>query len=189
MPPLPVIADVFRVTLTWAAGGSRPAQNVMHFEAPGKDEGDVWTALNAHVTAGMWNWASSSVGVSTVDIEPLDGTSAATTHLTGLPAKWSGAGSGDVIPQVAGLIKLTSGLRGRSKRGRIYIPFVAEGQQAFGVLLDAAAVSTAWGTFANAMATDGVALGIASYKLSSWVQATTVTAETTAATQRRRLLR
>jgi hypothetical protein len=39
------------------------------------------------------------------------------------------------------------------------------------------------------MATDGVALGIASYKLSSWVQATTVTAETTAATQRRRLLR
>lgn len=185
--PLPTIADVFRVTLNWHVGTRpRPAHNVMHFSAPGKNESDVFTIIDTNVHVAMFDWVSAAAVVDSVDIIKLDGSSGSHTHTTGSPAKWNGGGTGEIIPQVAGIIKLQTGLRGPSKRGRIFLPWVGEGEQSNGQLLDVSTVIGAWTTFANDCATAGAALGVASYKNADWNQAINLVGETTTATQRRR---
>jgi hypothetical protein len=190
--PLPVIADVFRTTLNWTnVSVGTPAANVLHFKtsSSGKSEQEVFDCLDAHVVQAMWDWAAVGSHVATVDIIKLDGASGTHTFTTGNPAKWSGGGTGEPLPQVAGLLKLQTGLRGRSKRGRIYIPFVGEGETLHGDMADADLVGPAWTTFANAIASDATtptALGVASYKNADWNQATSIVAEIRSATQRRR---
>src|SRR6266576_425778 len=134
MPPTPVIADVFRVTLNWKRGTERPAANVLHFKAPTANETDVFNTIDANVVRGMWALVSSAVGVESIDILPLDGTSASSRHSTGLPLKWTGEEPGGVIPNGCALVSLRTGLRGRSNRGRIYLPFVGESGQDDGAL-------------------------------------------------------
>jgi hypothetical protein len=184
--PLPIIADIFRVTLNWEDTGAGKAHNVLHFSAPGKTESDVFTTIDAHVTQQMWDWAATTEVVESVSVLPLDGSSATTVHLTGSPAKWTGGGTGQPLPQVCGIIKLETGLRGPANRGRVFIPHVGEGETAVGALSDITTVSTAWVAFANAMATAGVALGVASYKNVDWHQAINVGGGSRTATQRRR---
>lgn len=188
MPPLPVIADVYRVSLNWLRGSERRAVNVLHFSAPGKTETDVFTAIDAHVTGTMWESVSSATIIDRVDILKLDGTSTTHGHATDLTGKWQGSGSSAIIPQGAHVVSLRSDLRGRSNRGRVYLPFVSESVQDDGKLTSAviADVLAGWGAFANAMATDGVALGIASYKHSNWHQATNIIVGSSLKTQRRR---
>jgi hypothetical protein len=190
--PLPVIADVHRVALDWQDSQSGfSATNVLHFKTAvaGRSPLQVYTCLNAHVTQAMWDWVSGTAIVTSVTITPLDGVSAAAVFNTGSPAKWTGGGLGQSIPAVAGLVKLLTGLRGPRHRGRIYVPFVGEGEQAGGQLIDVAAVTAAFQAFATACiadATTSMALGVASYVHSDWNQATTIVGETTVGTQRRR---
>jgi hypothetical protein len=197
MAVLPVIAAVYRCALNWqnpGAGGS--AENIIHIHtaSTGVSANAVFTCMDAHVTASMWGLVAPSLYVQSVDITPLDGTSATSNHPTGGGAKWTGAGSGDPIPNMASLIKLTTALRGRSHRGRIYLPAVPEGDQANGVLTSSltATVATGFINWMTAMAADATtpqALVVASYKLAVATTITNLTCEPAAATQRRRQTR
>lgn len=190
MAPLPVILDTFRCAFNWrdSATGLN-ATNVMHFFAPGSTSTDIFTDLGLNVTAAMWGCQPTTASIFEVVITPLDGHTASLVAVTGSPAKWSGNSSGsEAIPQVANLIKLQTPARGRSFRGRVFLPFVTEAQQAGGVIPSATVtgVQAAWRTFATGMGTDGAFLTVASYALALQTEVTTVTAEPSTATVRRR---
>lgn len=193
--PLPIIADVFRVTLNWVDSLTpQGAHNVLHFKtsASGKTPLEVYSCLNTHVTQAMWDFTTTQASVASVSVTPLDGTSAAVQFATASPAKWTGGGTGNAIPQVAGVVKFATGLRGSANRGRIFLPYVGEGEYDQGNLADVAALTTAWVTFLNDIITDGttpMALGIASYKHSNWHQVINAAGQSRSRTIGRRLRR
>lgn len=198
--PLPVIPNTFRVSLIWNL--TNPVHvpvNVIHIRATstGVTPGGVMSGLEGSVTANMWASVWSAVGINTVNIIPLDGTSATSTFTTSGGAKWSGAVAGEGTPQVAALIKLGTGLRGRNHRGRVYLPYTAEGANGGGILIAPyqANLQTGWSTFQtnlNALGPVPLELGVASYMRdhggtgASFQKATAITAELYTATQRRR---
>jgi len=191
--PYPTISNTYRCALKWQATGiARPAINVMHLRKSGSSALAVFNELDAKVTAAMWQYADQNTGVYEVDVTPLDGTSATAQYATGLPTKWKGGVvGGDTIPQVACIVKLGTATRGRSFRGRLYLPYVTEGKQANGVM-DAttlAAMQTAFNTFFAALTTDGFEWVVASYKESVATAVTGVILESRTATQRRRQVR
>ena len=162
----------------------------MHFFAPTHTASDVYTSINSHVTAAMWTHTNNFVQVTEVDVIPLDGTSLTSINATGAPAKWSGAQtSGDTILQVAALIKLQTSIRGRSYRGRLFLPLVSELATANGTLGGSVqtAMTTAWQTFQAATGADGINLAVASYKLAVATEVSVVSCESVVATQRRRV--
>lgn len=185
MPPLPVIADVYRVAFKWTLSGKNQyGVNVMHFSAPGKNEQDVFDALGAHLTGAMFGDMSDQSGLQEIDILKLDGTSATVSHP--LDATLTGLGSGDALVAPALMIKLVTGLRGPANRGRLFLPFPAESNTNDGMVENPSGASAAWTTFANDMVADGIALGVASYAHATWHQAITVGEEKALGTQRKR---
>lgn len=169
--PLPVIAQTFRVALRWLyAPKSQTAVNVMHIAADsaGKTALEVFTCLDAHVTANMWDGVASGSHVEEVDITPLDGTTATQSFLTSSPAKWSGVNATDAIPAVAILVKEVTLFRGRNKRGRLFLPFCAEGVSETGFINGGsqATMQAAWTAFLAAIDGDGTTpmnMTVASY--------------------------
>lgn len=157
--PLPTITDVHRCAFTWLLTGTgMSAVNVMHFHShsPAVAPSTLMATLQASVTAGMWNTAYFQATIQNVKITPLDGVSASQTFNTGGGAKWSGTfASGEVIPAVAAVVSLYSSSRGRNNRGRIFIPFTAEGASAQGAIASGlqAPMQTAWDTFRGAVQT------------------------------------
>lgn len=188
--PLPVIANVFRVSLEWNLGSPNSAANVMHFSAPSLTASGLLTLLDSTVTSSMWYATASTLAVNQIRATKLDGSSV-TQVLAVTGAKWTGAQVADEIPQMAAIVKIVTSLRGRSFRGRIFLPGVAENKQAAGIL-DATTVSngqTAWNTFVAAMVSGGATLGVASYKNATFQAQQSVLCEGVAATQRRRMTR
>lgn len=193
--PLPVITNVFRCALEWDCGAAGHAVNVIHVLAstPPEVPGAVFTALDNWVTRPMWDLQSDQAVVNNITITPLDGTSSSQTFSTGGVAKWSGNGGSGPTPAVANIIKLQTGLRGRDKRGRIFLPFVAEGEMDKGKAdpTALAAIQTAWDTFNTNLAAGGglvdpFILGVASYKHSHFQGLSSLVAESALATQKRR---
>ena len=198
--PLPVLPDVYRVAFIWGLSPFSPTPvNVMHFKAtnPGSHASDIAATLNRNVQALMWANQATGYGISTMSITPLDGTTA-TQQFPATGTKWVGsAGSGDFAPQVATLVKLTTGHRGRSNRGRVYLPFTAESVTTGGSITGSGVgfAQTAWTAFINSLASDGTLpsqLVVAAYDRAHAGAAahtnpvTSVLVETFAATQRRR---
>lgn len=186
---LPVIADVYRVTLNWTGAG-RHAANVIHLQSTGT-VAQTYTSLDALVTASMWDSVRSSMSVDTVEVLPLDGSAGSTIFSTGRPAKWSGVqSSGDFMVAPATLVDLYTGLRGAQHRGRIFLPFPAESAAADGFLNSGnrTTMQTAWTTFATALVgrTPAVGLVVASYRHASASGVTTINIRSALATQRRR---
>lgn len=191
--PLPVIANTYRVALLWSHSDlGSDAVNVMHFRKAGATPVDLATKIDSHVGNTMWNFQDSHAVVNEVDVTPLDGTTVTYPFLTGAPTKWKGfSSSHDVIPQGAAVMKILTAKRGRSYRGRLYLPWVAETFSTNGVL-DATTVTnmtTAWSTFVSAMSGDGYDLVVASYLLETAEDAIAIACEPMLATQRRRLKR
>jgi hypothetical protein len=189
MPPLPVIAGAFRVALRWTNGsGSQHAVNVVHIDGGSATENDIFTLLDSHVVANLWAPVSTQCSVEQVDVTRLDGTSATQSFRTGTPTKWTGMASTDYSPQVAALVKLTTVSRGRSHRGRIFLPFVGEDVQSLGVITPPSGSNwqSNWTDFLAALVTAGKPLVVASYKLASMETVSHATTELFSATQRRR---
>lgn len=152
--PLPVLADTYRVTLNWKdAGNGQTAASVMHFKMGASTAAGVKTAIDTNVTAAMWTAQHANAQVISLDIIKLDGTSGRLTFpVTG--AKWTGGGSSsDSAPQVANLVKMSTGLRGPANRGRVFLPMVGENQTTGGSLGGAGvtAGNAAWAAFLAAM--------------------------------------
>lgn len=193
MAPLPVIADTYRVALNWVTGvNTETATNVIHVRKSGTNAAAVVAELDSHVTAAMWSLSPSASAIHDVVCTKLDGSAVSFPFITGGPAKWSGnGGSGDYIPQMASIVKMLTAKRGRSYRGRVYLPWVPENNQTNGVLLgtNVTLVTNAWVTFLAAMASAGFPLVVASYKLATAEEVVAVECEARAATQRRRMKR
>lgn len=185
--PLPVIANVFRVTLNWTMSG-QSAVNVLNIEAPGKTATDVWDDIEANIDGIIWGLQYDGAQVATVDILPLDGTSGSLTFVPTTASDWDGGQGTTGVPNAPAIVKFATGLRGPRHRGRIFLPFVAEGVMASGIITsgDLTAVRAGWVAFLNDMATAGSAIGVASYVHADWNQAINVTVEDKLATQRRR---
>lgn len=192
MPALPVINDVFRCALNWTDPTGQTATNVIHIRANFADPTPtlVMGALDSSARADMWDSATLSSAITDVAITPLDGVSA-TEHFTpATPAHWKGEQSGDFIPQVAVVVKLTTGERGRSHRGRVFVPFTCETVAANGSLGSSvqAAMLTAWENFQGNLEayTHPCQLDVASYKEANSLLVTGFFVEGVLGTQRRR---
>lgn len=191
MAPLPVIEDVYRVALLWTdAGDGQHAVNVMHiWDVVGGHDAD-WVAdrLQANVTSDMWALQSSNASIGEFQITPLDGASATQSYAPDTPANWDGGVGGDMIPAACTLVSLRTAQRGRSFRGRLYLPFVAESVQAAGLITSVllADQRDAWTTFIGDMQGDNADVVVASYVLAQKGSVTSATVEAALATQRRR---
>jgi len=192
VPPLPVIDDVFRVAVHWRHGGTgQIAVNVMHFRSDTGTSTSLAAALQASVAGNQFDGVSSGAVSDDVAITPLDGL-AATSHFV-LPA-WVGQGTGgDYSPASSAVLAFQTAKRGRSFRGRIYLPFLPETQMSDGALTGGVgpAIVGAWTAFNASMLATGDAWVhvVASYKHASAEPILGYTVMGSFGTQRRRQTR
>lgn len=187
MATLPIIADTYRCALNWRHTNGQTAANVIHIRKAASTAAAVAAGIDANVTAAMWQPLSNGASVQEVRVTPLDG-STATTILAVTGAKWTGGTAGDYTPAAAVLISLRTPFRGRSYRGRLFLPYLTETYQSNGSL-DATARSnaqTAWDTFYSALNAGGFLWVVASYKLAIANSATARIVESAIATMRPR---
>lgn len=189
--PLPTIADCFRVAIDYSESGSlHTATNVIHVLGPSMDEDDVFDLLNDSVTDSLWEPCGDGINVDQVVVTKLDGTPDGRVFgPSSLTGDWAtSAASNDFAPQACALIKLATGATGRSGRGRIYLPWLADELVTRGILDGTTVTNTtaAWVTFTNALVTGGAALAVASYTNSTAAQVLNLACESLSATQRRR---
>lgn len=187
---LPVIPGTYRCAFNWTVADSGlTATNVMHFERADYSAENVYFDIDGAVTADMWLQTKTDIGISSVEVTPLDGTSLPYIGNTGKGVKWSGSQSGgDFIPQVATIVKLTTAKRGRSYRGRVFLPFVGETRAGGGIMdpTTRSDMEDAWVAFVSAMATAGTPMAIASYKLATSEDVIQATVESFCGTIRKR---
>ena len=166
--PLPTIPNTIRVAFEWTPpAGLRKCVNVMHFTILGQTIDDVWDNLETHVTATMWYGSRSTASITKLTLTHLGNNDLSVEHITSGGAKWAGATTtGDITPQVAQLVSLRTNRRGRSWRGRVYIPYTSESNIAGGVYDSSirAAQQTGWNTFITNMSASSTPLVVASYK-------------------------
>lgn len=190
MAPLPVIANTYRVAFNWTnTANGLVATNVMHFSKSSGNPADLALKLNTHATNTMWESETTSASVTQIVITPLDGSSVSFPYTPATPANWTGhGGSGDFIPQDSAILKLLTAKRGRSYRGRVYLPWLAEGQASNGQILGSlkTTLNTAWVAFVANMLGDNWQLCVASYTNATSEPVLAIAAETYTATQRRR---
>lgn len=188
---LPVITNCYRCAFEWNSSDDAAlnATNVMHFVQSGTDPASLAALIDAHVTATMWSQTAEHCHVNQINITPLDGSGVSFPFVTGSGTKYSGeVTGGSIIPQVATIIKMLTSQRGRSFRGRIFLPFTCEEVLSIGNIAGATItqLNTAWVAFHNAMHSAGAELAVASYKLASARNVVAVTAEPLSGTIRRR---
>jgi hypothetical protein len=190
MAPLPVIADTFRVAANYDKLG-QSAVNVMHFRTTTDNAQELGERIIDSWDGDQLATLSSDATLTSFDITPLDGVGATVTVNTPEDVIWSGSTGTESLPQVACIIKLTTALRGRSFRGRLYLPFTDESKQDDGNVAPSilGTVTTAWETFVADMLAGGAELVVASYKLEEANAVTSLLLEDKTATQRRRQAR
>lgn len=190
MAPLPIISNVYRVALNWTnTANGLVATNVMHFKKASSNPAALASSLDTNATNTMWEMQTTAASVTNIQITPLDGSSVTFPYTPITPAHWTGhGGAGDFSPQIANIIKLLTAKRGRSYRGRVYLPWVAEGQSGDGGLngTSKATCTAAWVAFMAAMTGDGFDLVVASYLHSTSENVVALACEGYTATQRRR---
>lgn len=190
--PLPVITNISRVALNWTGPGGQQATNVIHIDdnTGGHTDAQLRTALDNAADAAMWVQQVPGASVTDIAITPLDGTSP-TTHAPPItPAHWTGQNGASFAPAVSILIKIGTNLRGRSHRGRLFLPFVNDGILTNGLLDDGdvSNYTSAWRDFFDDLEAGAPAYtpGVASYKLATFRPEQTVSCEKAFGTQRRR---
>jgi hypothetical protein len=195
MAPLPVIPGVKRVAMRWNCLG-QTAVNVIHIATTNEVATAEATAqlFQDHATVAMWNILSLDAKLQQLDVTPLDGGSATVSHVLPDAAPFHGVGDGDFLPSSAVLIKLTTAIRGKSYRGRIFLPFPPETSVANGSITvgSAGTLGAAWAAFGAALVTDATTpahMVVASYKLATATPVIAWTGEVVLGTQRRRQTR
>jgi hypothetical protein len=190
--PLPVIANVFRVTADFNRIGGVAPHNVFHVRCTAGDETDVADAIQDAFsdsdTDFMWKVLPSAYILGSVEVLPLDGSSA--THVFSVSSMTGQGGSGDHSPATAAVLSLRTAQRGPRGRGRQFIGPCIESQMSDGVIASdqAAFITSAWSAFAGLLAEHSpvVELGVASYAHSDFNVVTSVQCSTIAGTMRRR---
>lgn len=173
MPALPVIANVYRIALNWRHTSGQLAVNVIHIhdESGTVTDSQLRTQLDAAAGANMWSSASLNATVQDLAITKLDGVTGTTHGVPATPSKWTGGNADPFQPQVAVVVKLTTGLRGRSHRGRVFVPFTVSAAVTDGNVNPTTAgnMGTAWSAFNTTLlaGANNLDLVVASYKLAT----------------------
>lgn len=186
MAPLPVIDDVFRTAWNWTSL-TQQAVNVMNWldTSGAQSPQDFVDDVEAEFDAVLFQMTDAQI--NDFSITKLDGVSATQIIAPTSPLLGNGAGP-DFIPAASACLSIRTAKRGRSFRGRMYHPFVSENRQTQGTFdpADVALCVNQWNLFGAAMAIRGWNLGVASYLLSEFNAATSVSMDQTLCTQRRR---
>jgi len=189
MPPLPIITNVWRVALEWLHSGTgQIAANVIHIRTASTSASAVAAAIAASFLNKMWTTVSSGASMHAMDLTRLDGSSA--SYHTTVSGQNGQGSSGDFEPGSSTVVGLHTALRGRSHRGRVYLPFLAEGQASNGLLTTGQATTAllGWSYFVAhlPLQTPLCFLVVASYKLSTATDVVTTPVLRGYGTQRRR---
>lgn len=168
MPPLPIIPDVFRISLVWSLqSGVRPV-NVFHVRAPGYTVLDLAEALEETMEAttnSMFGPLSNTYHLETIAVLPLDGT----TPTFNYPVELTIAGetSGEILPSTAAVLSITTTQRGPQGRGRVFIGPMGEAGASNGLIDNTPRVNaiSGWTEFREDLAglSNPIQLGVASY--------------------------
>jgi hypothetical protein len=196
MPPLPTIANVFRIRWIFTRTDlAHPLPtNVFHvLAASGATEADVADSLNAAwavPTLGhMIGPLPTTLSPTAMGITELNGTSAEQIEAVTVVA--SGSGSGNVIPNQAAVVSFHTPQRGARGRGRIYLGPTTEDQVNDGKLDSASAAQLldGWGDFIAALPgqSPSLELVVASYVHADQHAVTSHRVDSIVGTQRRRL--
>lgn len=186
--PLPVIPGTYRLALNWQAAGGQTAANVMHFSAETLTASEVIDSFISGSGTGLWGSVATAAVVTDIACTPLDGHSATVHRIPGDEATFTGQSGGPWVPAAAVVVKLTTADRGRSNRGRVFLPFTTEGVMTDGQVDSGTvtAMQTAWDGAHSAWTALNLILVVASYKLASEHTVIATFVEPTLATQRRR---
>ena len=193
MPPLPVIAGVYRIAYLWVGGGVNPV-NVHHYRISGATPTlqTIATNLgNAHAAGahGGFEALSSLYNCSAVQITPLDGVTAG--QVLGLGRTLTGSATGEQIYNAAAVLSQHTAQRGPRGRGRSYIGPITESVTANGIL-DAtvgANMLSGWNSVHTAMlgSTPPATPVVASYKHADAHDVTGIRIDNYVGSMRRRL--
>ena len=188
MTPLPTIANVFRVALNWRNSlPGQQAENVIHVHSTLSDAAAVADVVDGAIPVNLFVTTTSIAAPATYSVTPLDGHSATVDSPVSNPHA-AGLGSTEYIPGMAAVVSLYTGERGRSYRGRVFLPWVAENMQANGILdgTHRAQLEFAWNTFIAELIASDTPLVVASYKLATATNVTSAIVQGGAGTIRRR---
>jgi hypothetical protein len=191
MPHLPIIANVWRVTFNWSEHGGIAPRNVMHFldATGGRTASQLVTNIEAAIDVDQFIPVQNSYNIQSFDCLKLDGTSSTVNITSAGNANETGGTSGDSVPNLAAVVKLATGLRGREHRGRVFLGPISEGAVDAGMLNSATAdaVTEAWVDFTNTLITANWPLVVASYRHASASAVANVRCRYRAGSVRRRL--
>lgn len=198
--PLPTISQVVRTQLRGLCPSGQVWINTYHFHANGVG---VWgstqiaaldvmikklysTNVYASGIALKSLWSPNTTWTDTV-YTPLDGSSASTTITAGVP----GTGTAPDLPsEVSPVVTLRTGTRGRSYRGRVYLPPTVTGASTATGFITTAIVNNLVAQFngwiADLPATGPGYLVVASYHLSIATAVTVSSVDNKFDVQRRR---
>lgn len=193
MPPLPTISQVYRLTLPFVGitSGINPAL-VFHFKTTLTDLDDIGTDFDntwqtVRGTAEPIFAVCADFIATTLDILPLDGTSA--THTYTLGTLIQGNTTGECSPASAAVVSFKSAQRGPQGRGRKYLGPIAEAKMVDGRLETAARtqMQTAWNALLAAWdnPTGSLQLVVASYVHAAAYPVTSAVVQQLLGTQRR----
>jgi len=192
--PLPVIDNVWRITLPFQGLSGINPVNVFHVICDTDDAtvvgGFIDDAKADMVSAGFnpWSLMPSTFFTDFLELIKLDGTSP--TQSYALTNRFGGQSSGDIVPEACGVMSFHTGQRGPRGRGRMYIGPCKENRIADGQV-DSAWVTEATGgfnAFVLSLGLNDCAMAVASYVHRDAHAITSVRADVAMGTQRRRLL-
>lgn len=189
MAPLPVIGNCVRIGIRWNTFQGVQPYNVFHILTASDDLAAIADAISDAAQAAtddMWGPMNSGQVANSVDITPLDGTTAMQT----LPLSNSlqGMNTGQTIPAVCCTVSLKTPQRGSQGRGRLYLGPVTEAAVENGLILGFDDVQAAWINFNDELAATPInaSLCVASYVHAEAYGVTSIVVKEPASTQRRR---
>lgn len=187
--PLPIITDVFRCAVEQHNSVTNTsAYSIIHIIDGSQTASQIGTHVNAafHAT-NFWDNMANTTHLVGTNVTPLDGVGTSVFVPAGSNTA-AGSATGDPIPAVCQTVTLYTDKRGRSYRGRIYMPFVAESKLTAGII-DPTGTATAQAdatAFMTTLASTTGGIVVASYLLSTSELVTSVLVRGKASTQRRR---
>ena len=189
MTPLPTIANTHRVTFNWTDSGEVVGHNIIGITTGSPMSSAVIAGLVANaLDSNMFAPVVSTTELLTIDVFNM-GIPEATVQVPVVGVQ--GQSGGQAVPNVAVVVTPRSVARGRSFRGRTYLPMIGESSIDSGIVIGPVVISTlaAWFDFNIALLASSITQSIISIELAVATLVAGYTVDTRQDTQRRRLNR
>lgn len=191
MAPLPVISNVKRITVNFTPYGGVTPRCVFHLRGDMADEEELGLAIWDSATEHLYGPMHDGFEPGSLDILPLDGSSATfvSDRPVGDTTSWCSS-SGDTLPSTAAIVSFRTGIRGPKGRGRQYVGPTTETSCANGILNETVRTNliASWAGFNNNLLAlpDSMQIVVASYVHAEAYAVTSIGVPQTVGTQRRR---